>query len=118
MLQRVRLAMQDDLSGGMLGGEVEVDETFVGGKAGNMHKSDKRRKNLMGGGPAGKAIVLGKLEREGKVRAPVIPDRTHARRRETARRSRSLDVFGPKGAHGSNNHVHGRISPPIVPTLH
>jgi hypothetical protein len=26
MLQRIRLAMQDDLMGGMLGGEVEVDE--------------------------------------------------------------------------------------------
>jgi len=46
-----------------------------------MHKSDKRRKGLKGGGPAGKAIVLGILEREteGKpkrVRATIIPDRT------------------------------------------
>jgi hypothetical protein len=42
MLQRVRLAMQDDMSGGKLGGPmgsvVEVDETFIGGKARNMHK--------------------------------------------------------------------------------
>lgn len=30
MLHRVRLAMQDDLTGGNLGGEVEVDETFIG----------------------------------------------------------------------------------------
>jgi transposase-like protein len=29
MLQRVRLAMQDDLSGGALAGEVEIDETFT-----------------------------------------------------------------------------------------
>jgi transposase-like protein len=81
MLQRGRLAMQDDLTGGKLGGEVEVDETFIGGKARNMHKADKRRKGLKGGGPAGKAIVLGILEREteGKpkrVRTTVIPDRT------------------------------------------
>jgi hypothetical protein len=81
MLQRGRLAMQDDLTGGKLGGEVEVDETFIGGKARNMHKSDRRRKNLKGGGASGKAIVLGILEREteGKpqrVRATVIPDRT------------------------------------------
>jgi hypothetical protein len=81
MLHRIRLAMQDDLTGGMLNGEIEVDETFIGGKARNMHKSDKRRKNLKGGGSAGKAIVLGILEREteGKpkrVRATIIPDRT------------------------------------------
>ena len=76
MLQRCRLAMQDDLTGGMLGGDVEVDETFIGGKARNMHVRDKRRKGLKGGGPAGKSIVLGMLERQGKVRATVIPDRT------------------------------------------
>jgi transposase-like protein len=82
---RIRLAMQDDLTGGMLGGEVEVDETFIGGKARNMHKSDKRRKGLKGGGPAGKAIVLGMLEREGKVRATVIPDRTKTVMQENVR---------------------------------
>jgi transposase-like protein len=32
MLQRARLAMQDEQTGGKLGGEVEVDETFIGGK--------------------------------------------------------------------------------------
>jgi hypothetical protein len=36
MLHRIRLAMQS-LDGGKLGSEVEVDETFIGGKAGNMH---------------------------------------------------------------------------------
>jgi hypothetical protein len=82
---RIRLAMQDDLTGGMLGGEVEVDETFIGGKARNMHKSDKRRKGLKGGGPAGKAIVLGMLEREGKVRATVIPDRSKPVMQENVR---------------------------------
>jgi hypothetical protein len=85
MLQRLRLAMQDDLTGGKLGGEVEVDETFIGGKARNMHKSDKRRKGLKGGGPAGKTIVLGMLEREGKVRATVIPDRSKAVMQENVR---------------------------------
>src|SRR6201985_1073215 len=41
MNHRIRLAMQDDFSGGMLGDEVEVDETFIGGKARNMHKDRK-----------------------------------------------------------------------------
>jgi transposase-like protein len=39
MLHRVRLAMQDDLTGGMLGGEVEVDESYIGGKIRFMHKA-------------------------------------------------------------------------------
>ena len=90
MLHRIRLAMQDDLSGGMLGGEVEVDETFIGGKARFMHKSDRRRKNLKGGGAAGKAIVLGLLERETenkpkRVRVTVIPDRTKPVMQENVR---------------------------------
>jgi transposase-like protein len=38
MLQRIRLAMQDENSGGKLSGEIEVDETYIGGKARNMHR--------------------------------------------------------------------------------
>src|SRR6266853_1505387 len=44
MLHRIRLAMQDEHNGGKLGGEVEADETFIGGKARNMHRSVKARK--------------------------------------------------------------------------
>ena len=41
MLQRIRLAMQDENDGGgKLGGDVEVDETYIGGKARNMHTSE------------------------------------------------------------------------------
>jgi len=55
-----------------------------------MHKSDRRRKNLKGGGSAGKAIVLGILERETedkpkRVRATVIPDRTKPVMQENVR---------------------------------
>ena len=78
MLQRCRLAMQDDLSGGSLGGEVEVDETFIGGKARNMHKNRKRRVQKEGRNTGGKTAVLGILERAGKIRASVIPDRSKA----------------------------------------
>ena len=85
MLQRIRLAMQDDLTGGMLGGEVEVDESFIGGKVRNMHKERKlRAMNGAAGGPGGnKTIVLGMLERasEGRkkrIRTSVIADRKKA----------------------------------------
>ena len=81
MLHRIRLAMQDDLTGGNLGGEVEVDETFIGGKARNMHKDKKLRLMISSAGSGlnagyGKAIVFGMLERGKTVRATVIPDRT------------------------------------------
>jgi hypothetical protein len=41
--------MQDEHNGGSLGGEVEVDETFIGGKAGNMRKDRKARVQKEGG---------------------------------------------------------------------
>jgi len=74
MLQRIRLAMQDEQTGGKLSGEVEVDETFIGGKARNMHKSVRERR-ITGTGPKDKVTVLGILERGGKVRTTVVPSR-------------------------------------------
>jgi transposase-like protein len=74
MLHRIRLAMQHEETGGKLGGDVEVDETFIGGKARNMHKSERARK-ITGRGPEGKTIVAAVLERGGKVRAKVVTDR-------------------------------------------
>jgi len=75
MLQRARLAMQDKYTGGKLSGEVEVDETFIGGKARNMHGDVKARKIQGRRGTEGKAIVAAVLERGGKVRARVVDKR-------------------------------------------
>jgi transposase-like protein len=58
-----------------LSGTIECDEIFVGGKAKNMHKH-KREENIQGRGAVGKAIVMGVLERAGKVRAKVVPNTT------------------------------------------
>src|ERR1043166_6935493 len=74
MLHRIRLAMQDEQAGGKLSGEVEVDETFIGGKARNMH-ADKHERKMRGRGPEGKAVVAAVLERGGKVRAKVVATR-------------------------------------------
>lgn len=73
MLHRIRLAMQDSESG-KLGGEVEVDETFIGGKARNMHL-DERERRITGTGGKDKTVVFGALERGGNVKAVVIQDR-------------------------------------------
>lgn len=81
MLHRIRYAMQDQTPSHM-GGEVEADETFFGGKARFMHKSVKARK-IKGTGGAGKTAVMGLLERgqsgrKSRVQATVIPNTRRA----------------------------------------
>jgi transposase-like protein len=75
MLHRIRLAMQAE-SFNKIDGEAEADETFIGGKARNMHKS-KRDRVIKGTGGMGKVAVMGLLDRHGPdgshVRASVIP---------------------------------------------
>lgn len=72
---RVRLAMQ---AGSIMkmSGEVETDETFIGGLAKNMHENKKKH---VGTGGAGKAAVLGIVQRTDKrgksqIRAAHIPN--------------------------------------------
>lgn len=78
MLHRIRKAMATD--GGLLSGTIEMDETFIGGKVKNMHKS-KRPKGTGHSGKAvggmAKAIVVGMVERGGRVRAEVVQERTY-----------------------------------------
>jgi len=81
LLHRIRLAMKTG-SFVKMSGTVEGDETFIGGKAKNMHK-DRRAAVIKGRGAVGKAIVAGLLERGDKetgkpsrVTASVVPDRS------------------------------------------
>ena len=69
MLHRLRHAARTQSFNKPLDGDVEIDETYVGGKAVNRHKNDPKRKH---GGFAGKAAVIGALERGGNVVATVI----------------------------------------------
>lgn len=88
MLQRLRLALQDKETGGKLGGDphskIEIDETFIGGKARNMHKSRRERMTTLGKYTA-KTAVLGMLERGGKVRTRVIGQRVGKQMQEIVR---------------------------------
>jgi len=86
MLSRLRMALQDRTHGGKLGGEVEVDETYIGGRARNMHAAKKARVIRNGSRTAGKVAVMGLLERnsttrKSRVRTKVVPDgrRMHLR---------------------------------------
>ena len=71
MMHRLRLLLQNGSMDRKLMGEVEVDETYIGGKARNMHK-DKQLKVLRNEGHFRKAVVIGMLERKGEVRTAVI----------------------------------------------
>jgi transposase-like protein len=77
MGHRIRLAMHSG-SFDKMTGEVEVDETYIGGKARFMHQ-DKRAEKITGTGGSGKAAVMGLLERHGedghsRVKAKVVPN--------------------------------------------
>ena len=74
MIHRIRLAMQTGSFAKPLSGSVEVDETFIGGKARNMHRSVKARRLKGATGFEGKMAVMGLLERHGEVRTVVIPN--------------------------------------------
>lgn len=77
MLHRIRKAMQNGSMmklGGKGGAGIEVDETFIGGKARNMHMHVKARR-ITGTGTKDKVAVIGILERGGKVRVSVVPSR-------------------------------------------
>jgi transposase-like protein len=71
MVHRIRLAMQTGSFAKPLSGSVEIDETFIGGLARNMHRSEKARK-IHGTGGMGKVAVMGLLERHGEVRTMVV----------------------------------------------
>jgi len=64
MAHRIRLAMQEEPMAGMLGGTVEVDETYVGGRG-----------KIPGRGTT-KTPVVALVERGGKIRSHAVADVT------------------------------------------
>lgn len=70
MAQRLRRALEND-SGHKLAGEVESDETYVGGLAKNMHRK-RRAKKITGRGGADKTPVQCVVQRDGDARTFVV----------------------------------------------
>jgi hypothetical protein len=67
MCHRIRTALIEK-NMDKLGGIVEVDESFIGGKAKNKHGG----RSGIGGGTRGKTPIIGAVEREGNVVARVL----------------------------------------------
>lgn len=73
MTHRIREAMRPGSDAGPLGGEgkfVEADETVIGGRERNKHKSKRNPKNI---GAVGKEIAFSLVERGGRVRSVHVP---------------------------------------------
>src|SRR6266481_3764121 len=83
---RWRAAMQGDVM--PLSGIVEIDETFVGGKEANKHKSKRHGKT----GSYGKVAVIGAISRKGMIVAKVIENTDTATLDSFVRRTVSKDV--------------------------
>ena len=109
MLHRIRFAQHHGTINKMTG-VVEADETFIGGKARNMH-AGKRAEKIHGRGPEGKAIVFGLLERAtGKVRTSVVGTRRkthlHQEFRENVAPGAELNTDALKSFDGLDEYTH------------
>mgnify|MGYP001162076322 CR=1 FL=1 len=71
MTMRIRYAMERQPLVGMLTGIVEADETYIGGKAQNMHAA-QRRERITGTGGKDKTAVVSLIQRGGDVRSQVL----------------------------------------------
>ena len=69
MLHRLRHAAETKSFNGPMDGDVEIDETYIGGKAKNMHAKDRAARKQYDN----KAAVVGMVRRNGDVRAQHVP---------------------------------------------
>jgi len=100
MLSRLRLALQSE-NGGKMDGTVEADETYIGGKARNMHLAKKRRVMMKRGRSiAGKVAVMALLQRHDNT-----PNRVKLHVLHSLRRNEVQGIVRENVAKGANLHT-------------
>jgi len=109
LAQRIREAWltendSDNSGGGQLGGEVEVDETFIGGKESNKHASKKINQ---GRGTVGKSIVIGMKQRNGSIIAKHIDNTSKSTLQGFINQNASLGCIVYTDTHSSYKGIKG-----------
>lgn len=117
MLHRIRMAMQTPTFT-KFAGITESDETFIGGKAANMHRA-KRERAIQGRGPSGKTPIHGILQRgtddtASQVRASVVPDTDALTLVGGVARNVELGTVVCTDAHAAYNALAGRWTHEVV----
>lgn len=119
IFHRVREAMKEPAFASKLGGVVEADETYIGGKRKNVHGKETRGRPPQGDGLKTKVPVLALVERGGRVRsqrvanvtagvlAPVIREQVDTRARLMTDELRSYEMVG-RGYADHKSISHGR----------
>lgn len=74
MFTLIRNVLMTQDGEGILGGEVEVDETFIVGRIRNAERRKRAAAGIFGPDRERQAIVFGAAERGGPIRATIIPD--------------------------------------------
>ena len=117
VLHRIRTAMQSGTFE-KLSGEIEADETYVGGKAENMHKWDRLKSGIQGRGTVGKAIVFGVLQRNtkdtsSKVKVKVVRNTKrktlHAEIKNSVDAGSNIFTDALQSYNGLNEYIHESI---------
>ncbi|SRR6266568_730197 len=118
MLARLRLALHDGVPADKLRGQIECDETYIGGKARFMHKG-KRERVRRGRSTMGKVAVMGLLERNAgdgysRVRVEVLPNVRQAAVQSRVRVHVERDSMLHTDAFSSYDGLHGEYIHKVI----
>ncbi len=96
MCHRIRAAMHQG-GGGLLGGIVEIDETYIGGSASNAHRGNRGKRTSAESGKRGNLVppkvgVIGAIARKGNVVCKVIGNADALTIKQFIRKTVSDDV--------------------------